>query len=433
LKLRIYNFFWIFGDRILKLSISLLIGIWIVRYFGPEYYGKFNFVTAWLTLMAAMVPFGTESILVAELVKDSDNKESLLASSFFLYLVTGIFFTISSIAFVLVSKIGDKEIFSLVLILSIPNFVRCFTVPRFYFESILLVKHVVIIENSFLVFFTLIKIFFLYASYPYIFFIWSFAMEGVLVSFSIYIYYLSKVSSISLKSFSWFRTKSIIRTSFPLFLSSMAIVLYMKVDQIMIGNMIGDRDLGIYSVAVRLSELWYFVPMAVSSSFYPHLIQLYQENRNKYWFELQRLHVFLFGISFAVAICVQIFSDIGIEYLYGEDFKESSNVLKIHVWSGVFVFLGVAGSNHFIISNIQKYSFYKSAIGLLTNIILNFLLIPRMGIYGAAIATLISQFVASSLFLIYNKETYILFQFQFKSLFFWNWFLYFLPSKKNFS
>jgi O-antigen/teichoic acid export membrane protein len=415
------------------MAISLFVGIWIVRYFGPEYFGKFNYVTAWLTLMAAMVPLGTESILVVELVKNSENKDSILASSFFLYLVTGIFFTLTSIGLVLYNKQNDIEIFYLVMILSIPYFVRSLTVPRYYFESILLVKRVVIVENFYLILFTFLKIFFLYKSFPFLFFIWSFALEGILVSVSIFIYYLSKISSISIRNYSWSRTKNIILASFPLFLSSMAIVLYMKVDQIMIGNMIGDRNLGIYSVAVRLSELWYFVPMAVSSSFYPHLIQLYQENRNKYWFELQRLHVFLFGISFAVAICVQIFSDIGIEYLYGEDFKESSNVLKIHVWSGVFVFLGVAGSNHFIISNIQKYSFYKSAIGLLTNIILNFLLIPRMGIYGAAIATLISQFVASSLFLIYNKETYILFQFQFKSLFFWNWFFYFLPSKKNFS
>jgi O-antigen/teichoic acid export membrane protein len=74
------------------MAISLFVGVWIVRYFGPEYFGKFNYVTAWLTLMAAMVPLGTESILVAELVKNSENKDSILASSFFLYLVTRNFF-----------------------------------------------------------------------------------------------------------------------------------------------------------------------------------------------------------------------------------------------------------------------------------------------------------------------------------------------------
>jgi len=403
------------------MGIALIVGIWIVRYFGPEYFGKFNYVTAWLTIMAAMVPLGTEAILVAELVKDSENKESLLASAFFLYLFTGIIFTLISIAFVIYTKTNDNEILSLVLILSIPYFIRCFTVPRFYFESILLIKRIVIIENVFLIIFTLLKVLFLYQSYPFIYFIWSFALEGIFVSLSIYFYYINRVSPISLGVFSWSRTKNLLETSFPLFLSSLAIIIYMKVDQIMIGNMIGDKDLGIYSVAVRLSELWYFVPMAISSSFYPHLIKLYEGNRNQYWFELQRLHIILFAISLIVAISVQIFANRGIEFLYGDKFIESASVLKVHVWSGVFVFLGVAGSNHFIISSIQKYSLYKSLVGLIANVFLNFILIPITGIYGAAIATLVSQMLASSLFYILFKNTRSLLFLQLNSLFFWKW------------
>lgn len=421
MKKIIHNFFWLFSDRILKMVIALVVGIWIVRYFGPDYFGKFNYVIAWLTLMAAMVPLGTESILVAELVKDSDNKESILASSFILYLVTSLIFTILSIGFVIITKPEDSEIFSIVLILSLPYFIRCFTVPRFYFESVLLIKRVVIIENVFLVIFTVIKIFFLYKSYPFLYFIWSFALEGIFVSISIFIYYLTYVSKISLKIFSWYRTKNLLRASFPLFLSSLAIILYMKIDQIMIGNMIGDKDLGIYSVAVRLSELWYFVPMAISSSFYPHLIKLYEENKDQYWFELQRLHIILFIISFSVAIGVQIFADAVIKFLYGVNFAESSRILKIHVWSGIFVFLGVAGSNHFIIDNIQKYSFYKSLVGLISNVFLNIILIPKIGIYGAALATLVSQIFASSLFLILNHETRVLFSFQIKVIKIWRW------------
>jgi O-antigen/teichoic acid export membrane protein len=418
------NFAWLFSDRILKMAISLFVGIWIVRYFGPEYFGKFNYVTAWLTLMAAMVPLGTESILVVELVKNSENKDSILASSFFLYLVTGIFFTLTSIGLVLYNKQNDIEIFYLVMILSIPYFVRSLTVPRYYFESILLVKRIVIIENFYLIIFTFLKIFFLYKSFPFLFFIWSFAIEGILVSVSIFIYYISKISSISIRNYSWMRMKKLIQTSLPLFLSSLAIVIYMKVDQIMIGNMIGDKELGIYSVAVRLSELWYFVPMAVSSSFYPHLIQLYESDKDRYWKELQRLHTVLFSIALLVAILVQIAAEWGILLLYGNDFILSASVLKIHIWSGLFVFLGVAGSNHFIISSIQKFSLYKSLVGLAANLALNFLMIPIYGIFGAAIATLISQFLASSLFYIFYSETRKLLKLQLKCLNFWFYWKY---------
>lgn len=403
------------------MSISLIVGIWIVRYFGPEYFGKFNYVTAWLTLMAAMIPLGTESIIVANLVQDSDSKDTILSSTFVLYFFTGLLFTILSIVFVILSKPYDLEIFSLVWILSIPYFLRCLTVPRYFYESNLSIKRIVVIENTYLIIFTFIKIYFLFFSYPFIYFIWCFSLEGILISITVFIFYNFKKLSIKFKYFSWIRTKSIISSSFPLFLSSLAIILYMKVDQIMIGNMLGDKDLGFYSVAVRLSELWYFVPMAISSSFYPHLIGLYETYKERYWFELQRLHVILFAIAFFVAICVQIIADWAISFLYGDKFIESAYVLKLHVWSGIFVFLGVAGGNHFVIGNIQKYSFYKSLVGLISNVILNFLMIPVYGIIGAALATLFSQMIASSLFIFFIKHTRILFIIQLRSLFFWNW------------
>lgn len=425
----LHNFFWLFSDRIIKLTISLLVGVWIVRYFGADYYGKFNYVTAWLTILAAMIPLGTEGILVAEFVKDSQSKESILASSFILYLVTSFLFTVLSIVIVITTKPNDFEISSLVLILSIPYFIRCFTIPRFYFESILLIKGIVIIETILLVLFSLIKVYFLSYSFPFIYIIWSYALESSFVAISIYIYYLLKVSKISLRTFSWKRIKNLVKASYPLFLSSIAIILYMKIDQIMIGTMIGDEELGIYSVAVRLSELWYFVPMAVSSSFFPHLIQLYDTNLKKYLHEMQRLHILLFGMALFVGIIVQIFADIGINFLYGKDFIGSAKILRIHIWSGIFVFLGVAGSNHFIITNLQKFSFYKSLVGLIANILLNLFLIPKMGIVGAALATLISQVFASSLFLVLNKQTSILFQFQLKSLLVWKWVPYLKPLK----
>lgn len=398
------------------MAISLLVGIWIVRYFGPEYFGKFNYVNAWLTLMAAMIPLGTESIIVSELVKDSDNKDTILSTSFVLYFFTGLIFTLLSIAFVIISKPNDLEIFSLIWILSIPYFLRCLTVPRYFYESNLSIKRIVLIENAYLIVFTFIKIYFLIFSYPFIYFIWSFSLEGIFISLTVFISYNFKKLSIKFKYFSWIRTKSIIVSSFSLFLSSLAIILYMKVDQIMIGNMLGNKELGYYSVAVRLSELWYFLPMAVSNSFYPLLIKLYQDDKFKYWYELQRLHTILFLLSFIVALTVQIFADYGILLLYGDKFSASADVLKLHVWSGIFVFLGMAGSNHFVINNIQKYSFFKSLVGLITNIGLNFFLIPLLGIIGAAIATLISQFFASTLFLLFFKVLRPLFFQQVKSL-----------------
>ncbi|MCW7472064.1 flippase [Leptospira levettii] len=405
--------------------IALVVGIWIVRYFGPEYFGKFNYVTACLTFSAACIPLGTESILVSELVKKEKEAIVILSTAFVLYIFSGILFTSLSVVFVLLTKVNDNDIFNIVFILSIPFVLRGFTVPRLFFESQLLVKKIVIIENTIVLIFALIRVYLLYFEYPFLSFIWSFAFESILSSLGIFLYFKLTEGRISPSKFSVTYAKEVVFVSFPLLLSAITTILYMKVDQIMIGNIMGDKELGIYSVAVRISELWYFIPMAISTSFFPHLIKLYNENVERYWFELKKLHVILFSISLIVALSVQFFADLGVFILYGEEYSQAAKVLKINIWAGLFVFLGVAGSNHLVISKAQNILFYKGLFGLMTNLILNYIMIPKFGLFGAAIATLISQLFASSLFLIFRGSTFGLFLLQVETLKLWKWLSYF--------
>ena len=105
-----------------------------------------------------------------------------------------------------------------------------------------------------------------------------------------------------------------------------------------------------------------------------------------------------------------------INFLYGESFSDAGGVLMVHIWSAVFVFLGVASSKWFISEGLQRYSFYRTVSGALLNIALNLLLIPEYGIYGAAIATLCSQMVASYLFNLMNHKSRITFIMQSRAL-----------------
>jgi O-antigen/teichoic acid export membrane protein len=81
--------------------------------------------------------------------------------------------------------------------------------------------------------------------------------------------------------------------------------------------------------------------------------------------------------------------------LYGEAYRAAGQVLTIHIWAGIFVFLGVASTKWFITEGLQKYSSINTAFGAVANVLLNFLLIPRYGIYGAAIATVMSYAISA--------------------------------------
>jgi len=126
----------------------------------------------------------------------------------------------------------------------------------------------------------------------------------------------------------------------------------------------------------------------------------------------------LFWIAVAVSLIISLTSKPLIYFLYGDKYNLTSSVLIIHIWASVFVFLGVASSKWFIIENLQKFTLYRVFTGLLVNIILNLSLIPMFGVNGAAMATLISQAIASVLFNSFSNKTRTLFILQIKSIFY---------------
>ena len=203
-------------------------------------------------------------------------------------------------------------------------------------------------------------------------------------------------------------------------LSAIMVTIYLKIDQVMLGSMIADKSqVGIYSAAVRIAEMWVFVPNAIIASFKPIIIELKGKNEeNAYTKNLQRLYDITSGISILFAVGVTIFSKLIIYILYGTEFLEASQILYIIIWG---IWFGVLGNVHYVwmvCENKEKYSLFYSFSGSITNIILNALLIPKYGMYGAAIATLCSQIAANIFAFAIFKETRVLSKYIIKSILF---------------
>ena len=201
-------------------------------------------------------------------------------------------------------------------------------------------------------------------------------------------------------------------------LSGMVISIYMKIDQVMIKEMLGAEQVGQYAAAVRLSEAWYFVPMAITSSVFPAIINAKKQSEELYYQRLQKLYDLMVWLAVAIALPTTFLAPWVIRVLYGEAFLPAAGVLSIHIWAGVFVFLGVASGKWLLTENLQIFSTINTSIGAIVNIILNYILIKSMGINGAAISTLISYFIAAYLCLSFFDKTRINFVNLTKSLFF---------------
>jgi PST family polysaccharide transporter len=194
------------------------------------------------------------------------------------------------------------------------------------------------------------------------------------------------------------RAKTLLKDSWPLLLSGIAITVYMKIDQIMLGQMIGDEAVGIYSAAVRISEVWYFISVAIVASVFPTIIEAKKRSDVLYYALLQKLYDLMAVVSVLVALAMTLSSGSLITMLFGTKFSAAGAVLAIHIWAGVFVFLGVASGNWFIAENLQKLAFQRTVYGAVANILLNLLLIPKFGVNGAAVALVISQAIACWIF-----------------------------------
>jgi O-antigen/teichoic acid export membrane protein len=199
----------------------------------------------------------------------------------------------------------------------------------------------------------------------------------------------------------------------------------MRIDQIMLGEMVNDHEVGMYSAALKLSEIWYIIPTIICNSFFPSIIDGKKISQKIYFRKFQRLFDILFLISLAIAIGVTIFSDQVIDILYGDQYSGAAIILTIHIWAAVFVFVGVGSTNFFIIENLQIKTFTRTALGAVANIILNLILIPKYLAIGAAVATLISQFLSSYVFDLLSRKTYVLFKMKTRSMLGINYILWF--------
>ncbi len=384
------NLVWLLGDKLFRMGGGLLVGILVAKYLGPEEFGLFNFVFSFVWLFSHFVTLGLDEIVTRELISYPNKANTLLGTAFGLKSLAGIatFFFIAVLMYFLKNR--SIEILTLTIIMSISMIIKNVGVFRLLFESQLQSKQNVIAENFGFVAVSILRVVFIYFTLPLIYFAWALVFE-VLVSSLVFIFlYQRKNYNLLDWNFNTPQAKTLLKESWPLILSGISIMIYVKSDQVMLGLLSTNLETGIYSVAARLSEIWYFIPVAIVTSYFPSLVESKKISEVEYENNFSKLIRILLFSSTAIAMVMMLLSDVIVQQLFGDAYKASGKVLSIHIWAGIFVFLGVGISKFFIIENLQKYYLYQTIIGATTNIALNIYLIPKFGALGAAYSTILS-------------------------------------------
>ncbi len=421
------NTSWLMGEKILRMGVGLFVGIWVARYLGPEHFGLLSYAQSFVFLFTTISTLGLDGIVVRELVKHPERRDMLLGTAFGLKLI-GAIMILPVLAIAVQLTTNDAYTNLLVFIVASATIFQSFNVIDFYYQATVQSKYVALANTISLAISSVVKIGLILYEAPLIAFASMVVFDSVVLSFGLIYFYLKQSKAeaddylkMKVLNFKFSRTMAagLLSDSWPLILSGLVVSVYMKIDQVMIKEMLHVEAVGQYAAAVRISEAWYFIPTVIANSIFPAIINGKKASEAVYYTRLQHLYDVLVWVTIPIALCVTIWGDWIVMVLYGNQFEKAESVLIIHVWAGIFVFLGVASGKWLLSENLQLLAFLRTFCGLVCNLILNVLLIPEYGIEGAAVATLISYSVAGFFADFFSRKTRKTFFMKLKTLSIW--------------
>lgn len=394
LTILLKNISWIFTGKLFYALSNLIVSIIITRYLGPEENGIFNYIIAFTTLFSAISGMGMEEVTVKEFNIRSEESGSILLSGFILKLCGGITaFALAIISSYIIKMPYTKMIY--VTIISISFIFQAFDIFLYWFQSQSSNKVVTLNQNFIRVIFIILKILLAAFKGTLLHFVIITALETIILSISLlFVYKFNDIKTSTLK-FDIKILRKLFNLSWPMILSSIAASVYMKIDQVMIGAGLGDYELGIYSVAVKLAESWYFVPVGVAAAVLPFIAKAYNESEEKMYKLFQIYSDGMTLMAYMASFVISLLARQIICVLFGNEYLSADGLLVLYVWSGVFVNFGLIRGAYTSIKECTRIGMYGTIIGAVGNILLNFLLIPLCGAKGAVWATIITQMLSA--------------------------------------
>lgn len=393
---------WMFFGQFFSLFLSFFIGVWIARYLGPENYGILSYTVAFVGLFGFIATLGVDGILNRELVKYPEKRDELLGTSFVLKIIGG-FVAITIISITIFAIESTPLIKSLVLLYSFIFMFQSAGVISIYFQAKVEAKKNVLAQTLATTISSILKVVMILSGLGVIWLIAIYVLDALLIAIFLTISYYRSGQKIKNWKFDISLAKKIISGSWLLMLTAVSGSIYLRIDQIIIKELLDETAVGLYSAGTKLSEVWYFLPTIITASLFPAIINSRKTNKDQYFRRLKKLFSLMTFISISIALVITILAKPIITILFGESYIDSISVLKIYSWSTIAIFLNIALAKYLLAENYLTTIFTMTAVGAILNIILNIILIPTYGINGAAVATLFSYTAMPLSLILYKK------------------------------
>ena len=378
----IKNSGWLLLEKAVRFIIGFTISVLVVRYLGPKDYGLYSYLQSIIAILGVFVTLGLDGIVLKEISKNEKELVKIFSISLILRFLVSFIIIVGLYFYWLFYKSEDSF---LLFIMGFIFVFESFSIFKVYFQYKILSKYEVIANLIALFFSSILKLLFIYYQLSLIYLIVIVIFDKAVYAITIFRFY-KRFEEFKLV-FDKEKAKYLLYLSWPLIFSTLSYIVYTKTDQIMIKHMIGDYEVGIYSVAVTLYNLPFILTTILSSTITPVLYKKFHQSKDEY-FNLT-LKVLSYTTLFAY-ILVAIYVFFGKEiilFLYGEKYIESYQILIILAFIIIVMFNSFLRSGYFILVNFQRTFMYINLFYTFLNIVLNYFFILRFGLMGAVYAT----------------------------------------------
>lgn len=402
----LHNSFWLISEKIFTMIVGLYVVSLTVRYFGPEKYGEFNYALAFISVFTSLSNLGLESISIRAFIEKKFSEEVILITSIILRLSSSLIVLFASNFLIFILNKDDFEIRIMVAILSLSILFRSIDIIDYWIQANQRNKLSTIVKVSVYIIFSLLKILLIIFGGDIILFSLINTINVILIEIGLIIVYLRNHQGNVMYKFDTKYAKDALSKSFPIILVGMITEIYSQMDKLMLGILLPTKyELGIYSSALQVSAMWYFIPIAVIMAFQPFLFDLRQKNITRFDYYLKLLYSINIWIGLLAGITAILTAKFIIIILFGSEYIAAAEILTISIWSGTLAMLTTVRNIWMVSYDIQKYNIIFVVFGAFVNAMLNYLFIPIHGSQGAALATLISQITTLFVIPLFYKNT----------------------------
>ncbi|CVH79334.1 colanic acid exporter [Clostridiales bacterium CHKCI006] len=395
LNKEIKNASWLIGGRIIQMIISLFVGILTARYLGPNNYGLINYGLAYVTFFTSVCNLGINSIIIKNFVDHPEEQGITIGTTLFLRIFSSILSNFLILCLVLIVDNGELSTVIVTLLCSLSLIFQSFDTLNYWFQSRYQSKITSLATLFAYIIVSVYRIILLINNCSIYWFALANSVDYLFIALFLLTVY--KYNCGPKLKFSFDKARQLLSSSYHYILSGMMVAIYGQTDKLMLKQMIGQGEVGYYSVATTICNLWIFILTAIIDSMYPTIMNFYGKDKAAFERKNKQLYAIVFYVSAFVSIIFTIFGDWIVQILYGNEFAPAVGPLRIITWYTAFSYLGVARNAWIVCENKQKYLKYLYLSAAILNVFLNLLLIPTFKASGAAMASLITQISTSIL------------------------------------